>query len=151
VDIKIAEQLLDEFLPALEALETKSAAVLQFLKDKGLATDDEFAPYLEQAANASNVRWLATSLRMKALLASALKTEDSPSRKPEQPPAKSDEPPQMQVGHVEKSVAGPDAQAQGAAHPEERREDDGDVSWDRAEKREPDEAKRDQSKPKTAA
>jgi hypothetical protein len=43
-DTKIVEQLLDALLPTLEALERQSAAVLLFLKDKGIATGDQLAP-----------------------------------------------------------------------------------------------------------
>jgi len=35
VDIKVAEEFLDELFSSLEALETLSTAVLQFLKEQG--------------------------------------------------------------------------------------------------------------------
>lgn len=73
VDGKVGGQFLDQLFSALEDLETQSAGVVQFLKDKGLATDDELAPYLEAAAGASEVRWRAARLRMDALLAAAIK------------------------------------------------------------------------------
>ena len=47
MDFNVAEQVLEELLPSLEALETQSAAILQFLKDRGLVTDEQLAPYLE--------------------------------------------------------------------------------------------------------
>jgi len=53
---------------SLEILETQSAAVLQFLKDKGIATDDELARHLEQAGMASSVKRLAARVRMDYLL-----------------------------------------------------------------------------------
>ncbi|MGA9354571.1 MAG: hypothetical protein WBV46_12840 [Terriglobales bacterium] len=71
-DGKIGSELLGELFSALEDLETQSAGILQFLKGKGLATDEELAPYLRQAADASNVRWRAARIRMEALLASAI-------------------------------------------------------------------------------
>ena len=58
MDLKIAEEFLDELFSSLEAQETQSAAVLQFLKDHGNATDEQLAPYMEQASKASKTcRW----------------------------------------------------------------------------------------------
>jgi hypothetical protein len=37
----VAEQILDELLPSFELRETQSAAVLQFLKDNKIATDEQ--------------------------------------------------------------------------------------------------------------
>jgi len=88
MDTAVVEQLLDEMLSSLEDLETKATATLQYLKDKEHATDKDLAPYLEQAASASNVRSRAARLRMMSLLSSALKNvQDSPEM-PEEPKKK---------------------------------------------------------------
>jgi hypothetical protein len=62
------KEILGELFALLEAQETHSVAVLQFLKDQGIATDEKLAPYLEQAGRASNVKWLAARRRMEYLL-----------------------------------------------------------------------------------
>jgi hypothetical protein len=53
------KEVLNELFSHLEKLETQNEAILQFLKEKKRVTDKQLAPYLEQAGNASNVRWLA--------------------------------------------------------------------------------------------
>jgi hypothetical protein len=75
MDPEIVEQIFDELFPTFQSLETQSAAIMQFLKDKGIASEDQLAPYLEQAANASSVRWRVARLRMARLLAAADKSE----------------------------------------------------------------------------
>jgi hypothetical protein len=76
MDEKILQQLLDEIFPSFEALEAQGAAALQFLKDKGMATEQDLAPYVKQAENAASVRWRATRARVNYLLLSALKDSD---------------------------------------------------------------------------
>lgn len=86
----IAQELLHELFASLEALETQSAAILSFLKAKGIATDEDLAPHLEQAGNAANVRWLATRVRMDHLLSAAIKAEkqDAKAQSDKTEPAK---------------------------------------------------------------
>ena len=55
MDENLVQEILDALFSSLEDLETRTMAILQFMKDKGLATEEELAPHLEQAANASSV------------------------------------------------------------------------------------------------
>jgi len=73
MDSEIVEQILDELDPIFKGSET-AAAIVQFLKDKKIATDAELAPYLEQAATAGSVKWRATRLRLARLLEAAEKS-----------------------------------------------------------------------------
>lgn len=70
---EVVEQIVDEVFSSLEPLDTQGAALLAFLKAKGIASDEELAPFLRQAANTSSVRWLAARVRIKSLIASAMK------------------------------------------------------------------------------
>jgi hypothetical protein len=82
MDEEIVKQILDELFSSFEDSETQSAALLLFLKDQGIATEEKLAPYFEQAASTSEVRWCAARVRMGALLASAFKTpEPAPEKK----------------------------------------------------------------------
>jgi hypothetical protein len=78
---KIAQEILHELFPAFEALETQSAALLQLLKDKGIANEEELAAHFEQAGKASSVRWLAVRVRIDYLLSSAMKTAEQDVKK----------------------------------------------------------------------
>ena len=71
---QILKELLDDLVPTMTAADTRSATILQLLKDKGIVSDDELAPYLEQAANASNVKERAARLRFEHLFATAIKS-----------------------------------------------------------------------------
>ncbi len=72
----VAKELLNELSASLEALETRNAALLQFLKDKGIVTDEQLAPYLDQAGNASSVRWVAAKVRLERVFGAAAREEE---------------------------------------------------------------------------
>jgi hypothetical protein len=61
------EEVLKELLQHLEELETQNGSILLLLKDKGLATEEDLAPHLEKAGNASNVKWRAVRARLEHL------------------------------------------------------------------------------------
>jgi hypothetical protein len=67
------KELVNDLLPTLQAADSRSVAILRLLKDKGVVSDDELAPYLEQAANASSVKERAARVRFEHLIASAIK------------------------------------------------------------------------------
>jgi hypothetical protein len=68
MDDKIAQLILEELFSSLEALATQSAAVSQFIRDKGIASEGEIARYTEQAAMASSVRRRAARVRVDYLI-----------------------------------------------------------------------------------
>jgi hypothetical protein len=62
------KEVLSELFALLEAQETSGAALLQLLKDQGIASDEKLSTYLDQAGRASNVKWRAARMRMEYLL-----------------------------------------------------------------------------------
>lgn len=84
MDENIVQEILHELFSSLETLETQSAAILQLVKDKGLASEQEIASHLEQAGNAANVRWRTAQVRIEHLINGALKTAER-AAKPEAP------------------------------------------------------------------
>jgi hypothetical protein len=110
VDKKIAEEILDELLSSLEALETQTSAMMQFLKDKRMGNEKQLAPYLDRAGKASNVRWRAARLRFSSLLSSAMKSEEesrakSPEKKAEEKPAPASQDTKSEARHLENEAA----------------------------------------------
>ncbi len=67
------KELFDELFTLLENLEAQNSALLQFLKDRGIVSDEKFIPFLQQAGNASSVKWRAARVRMEYLLTPAQK------------------------------------------------------------------------------
>src|ERR1700676_3511017 len=65
---KQLKEILGELFSLLEAMETSNLAVLQFLKEKGIANEKEFAHFLQRAGNASSGKWRAARARMEYLL-----------------------------------------------------------------------------------
>ena len=76
MNVDLAQELLDELGSSLKNLETEQAALLQFLKDNGVLSDEQFAPYLEQAGKASSVRWRAAHTRLERLFSSERQKEE---------------------------------------------------------------------------
>ena len=126
MDEQIVQEIVDEILSSLEPLDTQSAAVLQILKAKGIANDEELASHLEEAGKASNVRWLAARLRIRSLIASAMRTQEAqPAAQTEKESTKSSDnsnEPRAEDNQVTAQAKETDETAQGA----EKREDNPD-------------------------
>lgn len=86
MDEKVVQEILHELFSSFETLETQNMAVLQFLKNKGIASEEELAAQLEQAGNASSVRWRAVRVRIEYLLSSAMKAADQDAEKKKESP-----------------------------------------------------------------
>jgi hypothetical protein len=81
MNVDVAHELLNELGSSLENLETQQAALLQFLKDEGVVTDERFASYLTQAGNASDVRWRAARVRLERLISAEKEKEEQRAEK----------------------------------------------------------------------
>jgi len=81
----IVQEILHDLFSSMETLETQNTAILQLLKDKGIATDEELASHLEQAGNASSVRWRGVRVRADYLFASAIKAAEQADKEPPKP------------------------------------------------------------------
>jgi hypothetical protein len=62
-------EIFDEMFTLLEAMETRSVAMLNYLQGQQGVTDENLAPYMDRASAASEVRWRAARARMEHLLA----------------------------------------------------------------------------------
>ena len=111
----IVQEILHELFSSLEALETQSTAILQLLKDKGLAKEQELAPYLEQAGNASNVKWRAAQVRIDHLVSSALKNAEQDAK---QPPPKPQEKSQKSPTTTDQSPSASQGEKEGRSEPQ---------------------------------
>jgi hypothetical protein len=131
MDENVVREMLHELFTSLEALETQSSAITQFLKDKGMTNEEELAPYLERAGNASNVRWLAARVRMDHLLSSAMKTPEKETRK--EPPKVTENSQEANAGsdrsdakeNKKENEKDPESTEQGAANTKTREEKGG--------------------------
>ena len=68
MNVELAEELVNALGSSLEDLEAKQSAIIQFLKDQGIVTEEQFAAYLQQAGKAASVRWRAARVRLEHLI-----------------------------------------------------------------------------------
>lgn len=109
-----ALEIFDHLFSLLEAQETQSAAILQLIKDKGIASDSELAPYLDQAGNASSVRWRAARVRINYLLSS---TKPAEKREEKKESARQDAAPVANKDRDEKESKGQQSEKPGHDEP----------------------------------
>jgi hypothetical protein len=111
-----AEDVLNELLPYFEAIDTQNAAIVQFLKDKRVVSDEQLAPYLERAAKASNVKWLGARLRMGRLFSVPETKGEAAAEMPEPRQQRTTQPSTEQCTNQPSTNEG--------KHPEERERED---------------------------
>jgi len=88
------KEVLSELFALLERQEANSTAVLQLLKDQGIASDQKLSTYLDQAGRASNVKWRAARMRMEYLL-TPIQKETADKDKSKQAEPKEAQPPEV--------------------------------------------------------
>jgi hypothetical protein len=76
----LAQELLNELGSSLENLETQQAALLQFLKDEGVVTEERLAAYLTHAGTSSEVRWRAARVRLARLISAQAEREEQQNK-----------------------------------------------------------------------
>ena len=113
MDENIGKEILDELFSSLETIERQNAALWELLKSKGIVSDEELAPHLEEARGASSVRWLAARVRIDHLIAGATKADQ---RKAEAVSAKAPE-----------KSSGADSAAAGAEQPKKSQPEQSEV------------------------
>jgi outer membrane biosynthesis protein TonB len=85
---QMLKEIADELFSVFESMETQSGAIAMFLKEKGIASDEELAPFLQQAGDASSVKWLAARVRFDHLLSSIAKNIDEGAKNETAKPSK---------------------------------------------------------------
>jgi len=99
------KEILDDLIPAMEVVEAQSMAVLRFLKENGIATEEQLEPYLQQGADTSNVKWRAVRVRLEHLLTSAMgRIQEASEKKPQEaePPVAEDKKPEQETTEAAK-------------------------------------------------
>jgi hypothetical protein len=121
------KEILSELFALLETQETNSSAVLQLLKDQGIASDEKLSIYLDQAGKASNVKWRAARMRMEYLLTPIQKEtqkETTGSDKSKQPEPKESQSPEAanKLEEDQRNNQAKENQAKGNANEKEQKE-----------------------------
>ena len=77
------KQLFDDLFTLLEAQETQTIAVMELLREAGIASEEKMKPYLERAGNAASVKWRAARVRMEYLLTPVQKKKEEEKKEGE--------------------------------------------------------------------
>jgi hypothetical protein len=117
------KEILSELFALLETQETNSTAVLQLLKDQGIASDEKLSTYLDQAGKASNVKWRAARMRMEYLL-TPIQKETAGCDKSKQPEPKESQSPEAvnKLKEDQRHDQAKDNQTKGNANEKEQKE-----------------------------
>ncbi len=91
MDEKVIDELLDAILPMLASAESQSTAALQAVKQSGALTEEQLAPLIEQASNATEIKMRATRLRLKRVLTAAVSDFENDHKKKNEEEQKSAE------------------------------------------------------------
>jgi hypothetical protein len=94
MDSAIIDEILEELSSALQRAEAQSTAILEMIKEEGIAKEDELAPYLQRANEASSVRWRATRVRIGHLLSGLEKREQQAKNEAKEKEEHKEKPPQ---------------------------------------------------------
>jgi hypothetical protein len=84
---QILKEIADDLFSIFESAETQSRAIELLLKEKGVASDEELKPFLQQAGDASSVKWRAARVRFDHLLSSVVKALEEGEKKMTAEPA----------------------------------------------------------------
>jgi hypothetical protein len=95
MDSAITDEILEELSSTLQRVEAQSTAVLELIKEKGIVKEDELAPYLQRANEASSVRWRATRVRIAHLLSGLEKREQQAKDEAKEKDEHKEKPPQI--------------------------------------------------------
>jgi|SRR5579871_5104942 len=84
MNLDMLQEVLEEMGSSLVEMEAQNRALLQLLKNKGMVTEDEFAPRLAEAGKAANVRWRAAQLRLESQIKAEKDKEEREREKSQQ-------------------------------------------------------------------
>lgn len=48
MDLQVLEEVVDELVSSIEAIEAQATAAVQFLKAQGIATDEQLTPFMSK-------------------------------------------------------------------------------------------------------